>query len=271
TKLNSIKVEASGLKKIIPIGSSYFAITYNGSIYKITDNSVVNLGKYEGLIKYENSVYGWIGNTLENLESKEDIEILKNTKSILEYGNDIIAFKDGVLYSIIEGAIYKLGKTEGDIQKNNDVRLFLGNSGIYIATQNNGLSFISSKKNTLKTFNSSNNVWSINSLTDNKLLITSDSNLIKIYDTSLNEIISYDSGVSGPKSAILKKDLLYVATQSGLISINIKNNKKTTINNNEFFVVKNIFGTNNVVAGTTDGKIVKINTENNEVEKFDID
>lgn len=271
TKLNSIKIEASGLKKIIPIGSIYFAIAYNGNVYKIIGNSVVNLGKYEGLIKYGNSAYGWIGNTLENLESKEYIEILKNTKSIFEYDNDIIALKDEILYSIVDGAINKIGKTESDIQKNKDVRLFLTNSGIYIATQNNGFSFISSKRNTLKTFNSINNVWSINSLTDNKLLITSDSNLIKIYDTSLNEMVSYNSGVAGPKSAILKKDLLYVATQSGLISIHIKNNKKTTINNNEFFVVKNIIGTNNIVAGTTDGRIVKINTENNESEKIDID
>ncbi|QYK11607.1 EAL domain-containing protein [Shewanella rhizosphaerae] len=268
-KINSNNINASGIKKIITTKSSIIIRAYNGNIYSISEGKAKLLfTNTVDIISYEKEVYRVSVDGVFNIKDNSLLETPTIPESITEKNNELYFFSDKSIFQSKQKTFLQLGKTNNNSISAPDI--YVGEKNLYLATQNNGFAIINKQKNILNTYNITENVWSINTLDDNRLIIASDSEVIGIYDDNLNIISSYDSHVKGPKSAVVANNTLYVGTSEGLLTIDLSSNGKRVINHERFFIVKSI-NENSIFAGTFDGKIVSIDIDSMKQSELIID
>ncbi|WP_258405104.1 EAL domain-containing protein [Shewanella psychrotolerans] len=268
----NITVGNSNIKKIIYADNRLYIRNYEGDIYQIEkDIPKKIMDKTKDIINFNDEPIALDDENLNYLTRKIKTKIPFSTSGISTNKNKIILFNNDLIYSENNNQYIVEGNTRKISEKIESSDFYPTRKGLIIATQNNGFSFIDNKKNTLKTYNLNGNAWSINTVKDEKLVISYDSENIILYDKDLNEESIYDTGISGPKSAIFKNKNLYVATLNGLIKFDQRTKKITTLSNDSFFMLKDIKDTEFIVAGTIHGTLKKINILNGEVTEKIID
>ncbi|WP_345939986.1 EAL domain-containing protein [Shewanella colwelliana] len=187
-----------------------------------------------------------------------------NKKTII-LNKDIISTVESEKTTKILGKIRKTGESSSTPD------IYSGKNSIYLAIQNEGLSIIRHDKNLVKNYLTNKNVWSINKVTNDTLVITSDSTYVEFYDQNLNLIKRYNSNIPGPKSAIVKGHHIYIGTPEGLYSIDINTEEKILLSKDKFFIVTDDHESEKILAGTFNGELVFFNTVTNKIEKIEID
>ncbi|MCG9696297.1 EAL domain-containing protein [Shewanella sp. Isolate11] len=261
-----IKTEISGIKKIIPFNNKLFIRTYNGIILKIEDSKAERVENADNIaILNNNIVFFKDGLALDEIRENKPPQYT----SISQNENGAYSYSNNLLYKTDENGTYAIGEIPLENVDISKPDIYIGSNNIFLTSQNNGVIIVNKKQNTLKTYSIDHNIWSLSKLNNKSLLITSDSEYISVYDKDLNKLESYNSGVSGPKTAVSDIKHIYAGTANGLISIDIMNRNTEIINNSQFFVVKKF--NNILVAGTLNGKIIKINLKNGKQEEISID
>ncbi|WP_281212566.1 EAL domain-containing protein [Shewanella insulae] len=269
-KLSSYSINASGIKKIITTNSSIIIRSYNGNVYSISEDEAELLyTNTVDIVNYEEEVYRVSAEGMFNIKDNSLLNTPAIPESIVDKNNEIYFFNKKSIFKSKRGAFLQLGKTNSNSINAPD--LYIGERNLYLATQNNGFALINKQKNILNTYNITENVWSINTLDENRLVIASDSEIIGIYNENLNNISYYDSNIKGPKSAVIANNTLYVGTSEGLLTIDLSSNERRVINQERFFIVKSIDSKNSIFAGTFDGKIISVDLESMKQSELVID
>ncbi|MBL4814766.1 MAG: EAL domain-containing protein, partial [Shewanella sp.] len=274
--VNYFKYDFGGVKKVIKYRNSIFIKNYDGVVYQLKDNdevSILSNHSYDILI-YNNNLY--------ILKDTGTFEVKGNElKKVTSDRYDSITIEADNLKSIIGHEIYlvnsdfkktKVGKL--DINRTNLVKptIYMGNHKTYITTQNQGFIVKLDYENLISHLEVvKKNVWSIDHDLIGNLLISTDSNFIKLLNPDYSLIKKYNSGVKGPKRAIFSDENLFVATTNGLLSIDKKSGLVSKIDNSQFFAIHASLGGKTVYAGTLDGVLYKVNSSSGAYSKFEID
>ncbi|CAM3908068.1 EAL domain-containing protein [Shewanella aquimarina] len=267
------RINTSGIKKIIPNQSGIIVRAYNGDVFILKNEHVEKITKATtDLISLNNEVY--------YLKDGELISALDGKKTTLDSGYiDSASASKNKLLILSEGKILKKSKDNlislGDFNYNQDnlkiSNIYIGNDKIFLEHPNNGFSVLDEKQNLLKTYNIDKNIWSISNVSSDRLVITSDNSFVNIYSNKLVHISSYDTGVSGPKTAIVKENQIFVGTTDGLYSINLNDGTLTKLLDESLFIVKDIPETQKLIAGTLNGKAIIIDIASMDVNETVID
>ncbi len=264
---NVLKLNTNGIKKIIPTQDEVLIRTYEGKILKTKSNSISTIvDDSESILEYENAILFTKNKSLINIDTKEDI--VTNVTSITNNNNYIYIYNDRKVYKKSADQLYVIGELPKEISNIPTPELYIGKENIYLYAQNHGFMAINKRKNVLKTYNTTSNVWSITKYNE-ELVVASDSEKIKIYDKSLNRLKTYNTEIKGPKSVIYDGNSVYIATTKGLFSIDINTSERKELIKEQLFIVKKI--NNKLITGSLDGHILILDLNNKSIEKIAID
>lgn len=272
----------SGIKKILVKDDVIFIRDYDGNIYSsrldLMSNDNYTFNSKE-IIKNSIDIIEWKGKILvltksELIDVSQKQTIISNVKlsAISSNKNKLTAIFKNELLSSTDGLNFKpIGTLKNNINNFDYPNIYHGKQNTFIAIQNNGFVSISEQKNIISTINVDNNIWSINKSEDGNFIISSDSEQIHIYDESFNLINSYNIGILGPKTAIIKNGKIFAATSLGLIEFDILTKTKSTISDEKSFIVSAHPQKNEIYTGTVNGKLLIISPSTKSVQKFSID
>ncbi len=266
-------INTSGIKKVIPYNTNVAVRAYNGDVFILTDEHVEKITENATeIILFNDEIYylkdGKLTGTSDNnkIDLKLDnIDLASNSK------NKLLLVSKGRILTANKNTLTLLGELNLDQEGLKISNIYIGKEKIFLEHPNNGFSVIDNKKNLLKTYNTEKNVWSISRVNDDNLVIASDDSFVNIYSTKLDRRVSYDTGINGPKTAIVKENHIFVGTSDGLFSINLKNEKQTKLLNESLFIIKNIPETKKIIAGTLNGKVIILDIESMIVNEIIVD
>ncbi|MCE9679539.1 EAL domain-containing protein [Shewanella sp. AS1] len=265
-----------GAKNTILTDDALYIRTSNGDVLKIKNSESSEVNKIESNVTSINKINGDIFATknenLFSLEKPTKKNTLKRIKSISESDKNTYAIHENFICefnSINKCAV--IGSLEINEENNDRVSIFQGNKNIYVSIQSNGIYIFKKEKKLIENFLTSKNIWSITSINNSEILISSDSPIIEVYNDNIINIDSYDTGITGPKSALIIKNKIYIGTSKGLYSIDRVTKEKVLLNEGSFFLVKKDPNSNEIVAGSFNGKLVKLNIKNNYKDEIIVD
>ncbi|WP_367227195.1 EAL domain-containing protein [Shewanella sp.] len=248
-----------GIKTTIKTENTYFVRNYNGDIISETDNKII-VKNSKNILKYNDKIIinGEFGlSTVQGDKITQVNQIKFDTIFILK--NTLHGMVGNNLYSID----YNFTSSLSGIITNLDYTLdkplvFPETNSLFVSTQNMGFIQISEKLNIIKkSSENTNNIWSITKERNIKLTITTDSNIISVYDSS-NNIKKYDSHITGAKTAITYRNKLYVGSTSGLFSIDLLSNDREILTSHPVSALKFNEFNNTILAGTTNGLLLVV-------------
>ncbi|MCG9714093.1 EAL domain-containing protein [Shewanella insulae] len=261
---------ADGIKNIISKNNKFYIRTYQGDVFSLKKDEKERLiEKSQNIFSTKDSVY--------IIKDNKILDLSNNLKEKYKFDENIkLSFSHNNLISVVLGKFFyqENNKFKTPLTLNYDefnyTDAYSLSNGIILTSQNNGFSFFSEQKNFIKEYQIDKNIWSINTHKNN-LFVTSDAENIKVLDRNLNEIGNYEINIKGPKSAIIKNEELFIASQQGLVSINIDNNEFTVIDDGQYFMVKDVTDSPFIFAGSTSGELIRYNTESNKKVKLTVD
>lgn len=242
------------VKKSLSVDNEIFIKSYDGKLFEIKNNNkkmlmtdVLDIGSYEGnlFISTNNGLYKYRkGN-------------LKKSSSIIY---DFLSKTEGELYGINKNKIYNIkrniliGQMSNRKEKIEQTYFIAYPNSLIIGLNNQGFELIKKSNNLVyHTELLDENVWHISLSFDGNILISSDSPLLHYYDKNLNLKKSYDSNVYGYKNSVMTKEGVFIGSSNGVklinnldVEENITTEKVTTLNK---------INSNNIIAGTSDGKV----------------
>ena len=266
-----------GIKRIIVKDNDIFIRSYNGKIY--STNSNLTLTQPKKIAENSIDLIEWEGKVLV-LDEEGIIDISKEASTKANVKLSAISSNRGKLVGIFEDEMFtsvdgfnfiRTGKLDSKINNFDSPNVYHGNKHTFIAVQNNGFISISEQGNIISTINLNANIWSINKNEYNNLIISSDSELIHLYDEHFNLVNTYNIGIVGPKTAIMKKNKFFIATSLGLIEYDVSTNTQEIISNEKFFIVSANSKADEIYSGTINGKLIIVNPLNKKIKEFSID
>ncbi|QYJ96360.1 EAL domain-containing protein [Shewanella alkalitolerans] len=261
---------AEGIKNVIATSKEIYARTYHGDVYRLKDSATDKiLQKVQNIIKTKENVYAIKHNKILDITkgNEEKYRFDENIDLGFNDENQMLVFSKARLYKESDNFHKPLSLENNNFNYTDAYKL---KNSIILTAPNNGLSIINEYKNLIKEYKIDKNIWSANKY-NNQLIVTSDAGNIKVLDRELNELKKYEIDIKGPKSAIIKNDKLLVASQQGLVSINLENNKLTVIDNSQYFMIKDVIDSPTVLAGSTGGELVRYDTISGILEKLTVD
>ncbi|MGL4589588.1 MAG: triple tyrosine motif-containing protein, partial [Mycoplasmatales bacterium] len=246
----------SDIKKIIKVNNGYYVKDYSGKLFEIKDKKLNVVAKqvidFEGddlksiYISLNDGVYKYDGNIEKTNNS--NIEKLNN------FSNSIYGISKEHIINISNGEV--IGKLTSE-----NISTFIVTNDMYIVgTIDKGIVIISKAKNLIKnTKISSENTWQLVKLSDG-FLVSSDSNLVKQFDSHFEIKKVFDTKHYGYKYSIINNNILYTGTKSGLYYQ--KNGSIIKIQDTPISSLAGDENTEYVLAGTTNGKILIIKEQN---------
>ncbi len=268
--LKTYSGDYSGIKKSVETIDSIFIRTYNGD--------VIDLNKKINIFKNSKDISNLNGSLLITSEdgvfsySKEKIELISevNASSIHNKLNDkkSILFSHGHILSLEGVSIQEVGI----VSEKNEASIYSGKNAIYVAAENFGLTIVSEQYNTvLSTDIVAENTWSINTLSESEIIITTDDKDILIYNINNGMKREINSEVDGPKSSVAHRDNLYIATTSGLYYVNLASSQKSKLSDDAIFAIKIDKVNDKLYAGNLLGELLIFDLSNNSLTKKLVD
>ncbi|MCL1043422.1 EAL domain-containing protein [Shewanella marisflavi] len=272
---NKFITGSSDIKKTIysPQSKSVYIRSYNGEIYELKNNKITFVySASTDIAIINNDITILHEGILKYIQSGETIDIQEKGSVIFDFNKSLYLLNKSTLSKIAKKTEVKVGKFKSQNTKDENLTpdVYTIKDGIIITTQNNGFTYLSKNKNKLKTYFPENNVWSINNNND-QILVTSDSEIIIEYNNLFEKQKTYNIGIKGPKSAIYKNNSLFIATQEGLFSLNDGSKQPIRISKESFFMIRDLPGSDLILAGTTSGKLIELNVKNRSISESSID
>uniref|UniRef100_E6XQN7 Diguanylate cyclase/phosphodiesterase with PAS/PAC sensor(S) n=1 Tax=Shewanella putrefaciens (strain 200) TaxID=399804 RepID=E6XQN7_SHEP2 len=254
------------VKKSLNIDNKIFIKSYDGFLYEINENKIKII--YDNVFDIEKENKTLYISTNNGLYTYSQEGILK----LSEYKYTLLSKSNSDIYGINKNKIYSInknhnliGRTSIENEKSKETYFFSTANYFVIGANNQGFEIIRKSNNLV--FNTNliqDNVWHISKTFNGNILVSSDDSILRIYDTNLNLIETYQSNIIGYKNAVMTKHGVYVGNEKGVLLISngeihsiLQNEQVTTIdliNNNE-----------DIIVGTKSGKALVI--KNNVVSK----
>ncbi|GIU08440.1 MULTISPECIES: EAL domain-containing protein [unclassified Shewanella] len=272
--IDSYKGNFNGVKEFAFVAGNTFFRNYSGSVININDLDTV------------------IYNNVYSMRQKDSSLLLFTTSGVYQYKGSIIEKLNNSIYSSVSNtasghialsktAIYQIdninepvviGSLKKPLQNIEYAKISRGKNKTFISNQDNGLLIINDIKNIIqtKTINGGN-VWSISKASSSDIIVTTDEQEIKVYDSNLTLKQEYASNIEGPKSASILNGSIYVASKEGLVAINISSGEITKIIDERLFITKVHSDNKSIIIGSSAGDIILYNTETEEISKYTVD
>ncbi|QYJ91418.1 EAL domain-containing protein [Shewanella halotolerans] len=272
-KTHEQHINTSGIKKIIPYNANVAVRAYNGDVFILTDEHVEKItDNATDIILFNDKIYYLKDGKLTSASNNNEINLkLDDIELASSLKDKLLLVSKGKILTVNKNTLTLLGELNLDQDGLKTSNIYMSKEKIFLEHPNNGFSVIDNKKNLLKTYNTEKNVWSISRVNDDNLVIASDDSFVNIYSTKLDRRASYDTGINGPKTAIVKDNHIFVGTSDGLFSINLKNEKQTKLLNESLFIVKNIPETKKIIAGTLNGKVIILDVKSMNTSEIIVD
>ncbi|MCG9737227.1 EAL domain-containing protein [Shewanella insulae] len=262
-----------GIKKTISSNGKIYIRNYDGKIYEY-NQGVVNLliDDSSGLTLLKNRVTFLKKGNLTDILTDDKISLPSGITSISENNSSPFLLVENLVAKINSALqIEIIGMINTGASTANPPLLYSSENGVYIATLNNGITIIKNDKNLIKNYITNKNVWSISSYNQKNVIVASDSPMIEVFDENLTLINTYDSKITGPKSAIVKNSKIYIASTEGLQSIDTYSKEHNTLSKERFLIVRSDIDNNRIIAGTFDGKVFFYSLDNENVVPITVD
>ncbi|MGS0691833.1 EAL domain-containing protein [Shewanella sp. 30m-9] len=265
----------SGVKQALFFKDELYIRTYSGEVKSITKNYTIE--------NIDSTALKVLNNRLISLTKEGVFEINKssitkvNDSNFLgiSYGDKNYALKKNTIYdlSILEQPLL-IGQLHLEYKELNlsRVNIFRGISKTFIANQNEGFIIIDDSYNLIKNVtNNLGNVWSISKDESENILVTTEDSKLLLYDSNFKIIEQYETNILGNKTATTVGNTIFIASSEGLHSVNKKNGELSKINNGSYFLIKKLSDNKTIVAGSSNGFLLKYNTKNKTSKLTEID
>lgn len=246
----------SEIKKTIKVGDDYYIRDYAGTLFKLTQNKLKEIAKktidFEQedhstlLISLSDGLYKYKDNKIVKIDPRVFSQLTKNKNTIYGITNKNIV-------NISKNSIVGLLATDSTDKTSS---FFATEDMFILGSIDQGVFFIKKVKNLVQQTNLiKDNTWH---LTKNPqgFLVSSESEMIELFDENFNLIESFDTQSQGYKYAILNDDGLYFGTSTGLFlktagTIKLISEKSiSSLSSNK--------DNSLIAAGTSDGKVLII-------------
>ncbi len=254
-----------GIKKIIPYGNHLFVRNFFGEVFTISNSDEIKSveSNSSDIFTFNNKLYLLKNDGIyENINSLFKKVSTDKFDSIFKSENSLHAISNNTIFTLDE-SLFKtqIGIIDIENMPLTKPSIVRGESKTYITTQNIGFIEIDNFKNIITKYgNIKGNIWSLFEISDSELMTSTDSKFIKIQNFNNNNLEMYNSGVEGAKQSIFLKGKIFVATLDGIIVIDRKTKERKKIFENSFFAIQLGRDGNYIYAGTTDGKLVSIDS-----------
>ncbi|GGI83548.1 EAL domain-containing protein [Shewanella gelidii] len=258
TKLTENK-NFRGIKKVIKESHNVYLRTYDGYIYEVTNSEDKLLTKGTINLLQGAKDYGFVFRDNIWINSKTNFRV--DIDAATTYDNDNIAYIKNSNISITNGITTKtIGKINFDTKGFENIEIHSLNGDFYITADNKGVTIIGKERNLIKRLAAAkNNVWSIVQSESGLFYSSDDTQFIKTYkkDFTINSLI--DIGIAGPKHLAITTSHLYIGSHRGIHLYNIKTGKVKQLHKGSFTSISSDIDSNEIYAGTSDGKLLTIN------------
>ncbi|MBW3526792.1 EAL domain-containing protein [Shewanella sp. NKUCC05_KAH] len=246
----------SEIKKTIKVGDDYYIRDYAGTLFKLTQNKLKEIAKktidFEQedhstlLISLSDGLYKYKDNKIVKIDPRVFSQLTKHKNTIYGITNKNIV-------NISKNSIVGLLATDSTDKTSS---FFATEDMFILGSIDQGVVFIKKVKNLVQQTNLiKDNTWH---LTKNPqgFLVSSESEMIELFDENFNLIESFDTQSQGYKYAILNDDGLYFGTSTGLFlktagTIKLISEKSiSSLSSNK--------DNSLIAAGTSDGKVLII-------------
>ncbi|WMB74572.1 EAL domain-containing protein [Shewanella oncorhynchi] len=246
----------SEIKKTIKVGDDYYIRDYAGTLFKFTQNELKEIAKktidFEQedhstlLISLSDGLYKYKDNKIVKIDPRVFSQLTKHKNTIYGITNKNIV-------NISKNSIVGLLATDSTDKTSS---FFATEDMFILGSIDQGVIFIKKVKNLVQQTNLiKDNTWH---LTKNPqgFLVSSESEMIELFDENFNLIESFDTQSQGYKYAILNDDGLYFGTSTGLFLKTAGTVK--LISEKSLSSLSSNKDNSLIAAGTSDGKVLII-------------
>ncbi|MGI2098031.1 EAL domain-containing protein [Shewanella glacialipiscicola] len=259
--LEHIEKEYFEVKKSVNIGDEIFIKSYDGKLYRInsSNNKVQIIDNVLDIEKENETLYISTENGLYTYSDKRILKLSNSKYTLLSRSNsDIYGIDKNKIYSV-NNEPYLIGKTVDEKEKSKETYLFSTADYLIIGMNNQGFEIIRKSNNlVLSTDLIKDNVWHISKTFDSKILISSDDSILRCYDTNLNLIKTYQTGIAGYKNSVMTKYGIYIGNEKGVIFLHNNGNISSIIEGEQVTTIDLINNNENIIVGTASGKALII-------------
>lgn len=258
--LEYIEKEYFEVKKSVNIDDEIFIKSYDGKLYRIDgSNKVKIIDNVLDIEKENKTLYISTENGLYTYSDKRVLKLSNSKYTLLSRSNsDIYGIDKNKIYSV-NNEPYLIGKTVEEKEKSKETYLFSTADYLIIGMNNQGFEIIRKSNNlVLSTDLIKDNVWHISKTFDSKILVSSDDSILRCYDTNLNLIKTYQTGITGYKNSVMTKYGIYIGNEKGVILLHNNGNISNIIEGEQITTIDLINKNENIIVGTASGKALII-------------
>ncbi|MCU7963117.1 EAL domain-containing protein [Shewanella sp. SW32] len=249
----------SEIKKTIKVGDDYYIRDYAGTLFKFTQNELKEIAKKT--IDFEQEDHSTLLISLsDGLYKYKDNKIVKIDPQVFsqltKHKNTIYGITNKNIVNISKNSIVGLLATDSTDSTDKTSSFFATEDMFILGSIDQGVIFIKKVKNLVQQTNLiKDNTWH---LTKNPqgFLVSSESEMIELFDENFNLIESFDTQSQGYKYAILNDDGLYFGTSTGLFLKTAGTVK--LISEKSISSLSSNKDNSLIAAGTSDGKVLII-------------
>ncbi|MBW3532097.1 EAL domain-containing protein [Shewanella sp. NKUCC06_TVS] len=246
----------SEIKKTIKVGDDYYIRDYAGTLFKLTQNELKEIAKKT--IDFEQEDHSTLLISLsDGLYKYKDNKIVKIDPRVFsqlsKHKNTIYGITNKNIVNISKNSIVGLLATDSTDKTSS---FFATEDMFILGSIDQGVIFIKKVKNLVQQTNLiKDNTWH---LTKNPqgFLVSSESEMIELFDENFNLIESFNTQSQGYKYAILNDDGLYFGTSTGLFLKTAGTVK--LISEKSISSLSSNKDNSLIAAGTSDGKVLII-------------
>ncbi|WP_028768354.1 EAL domain-containing protein [Shewanella fidelis] len=254
----TISGQFGAIKQIIEQNNDILIRSYSGKVFSLSNMSAPLLEHSNSITKFNNEVYFFTEDGVFKTEINELKLVNDNvyqSSNSNKYG--LFALSKNELFDLSDISKPKLVGVVNLIGNSlNSPQLITSKNKALIINQNNGFIIVDKDKNIIKTKELEPiNIWSIAAHDDN-FIIAADDPFVKVFNTNFEQLARYDSGAQGAKSAIKIGGKIYVASSSGVISINTKDNSIQQLSDEPSFIIKAHKTQSSILIGTNFGSLI---------------
>lgn len=273
--LNSYSGDYNGVKQAIHFKNEIYIRNYIGEVKSIQNTHELYFQKATAIKEINNKLVVFTTDGIYEMANASFSK--KNNDSFISVssGDGHFALKESAIYDISKLTSPLLIGTPSLSERElnlSRINIFRGLNKTFIAHQNEGVIIIDDNYNLIQNVtNNIGNVWSISEDDENKILVTTEDSKLKLYNLEFELIKEYETGLYGNKSALTVDNNIYIASDLGLFSINKQTEVLSSVNQGSYFLLEKLNDGKTIVAGSSNGSILKYNTLDKSSKNIRID
>ncbi|WP_108946244.1 EAL domain-containing protein [Shewanella halifaxensis] len=246
------------VKQLIKFDNDILIRNYSGTIFSLSNNFLPIIENANSMAIFDNQLYVFTEKgTFKNQEGKFNLVNKKLYNSTTASKNKLLGLDNNTIFDLSNISSPKpIGVVSLAGTSLDSPQLITSNNKSFIINQNSGFISIDNDSNIIKNKDLGPiNIWSIDKFSDG-LIIASDEPQIRIYTPFFEPLATYNSGVLGPKSAINIDEKIYIASATGVISIDTTDNSIEKLAEDPSFIIKPYQNKTRLLIGTNSGSLI---------------